>query len=154
MPANEYVCDHCGLDPIVGFRYRCKECDVSNQEGYDLCIACYQQRDEVHDKGHHFVAFSIGKKRKPMTQRVLELEEKVRVLEEMILKGHPTTQPKTPSPKTNTKTPTSGKVVVSSKKKMKHNDGDSSSSTSTGGLSSKKRPSSEVISKVSSKKKK
>ncbi|KAL8055391.1 hypothetical protein ABFS82_04G052200 [Erythranthe guttata] len=32
-------CDSCGMYPIIGDRYKCKDC--SEQVGYDLCVDCY-----------------------------------------------------------------------------------------------------------------
>lgn len=79
-----FVCDACGLDPIVMVRYRCVQCDNSYNDGYDLCVSCYGKRKKVHDKTHRFKAVAIAKKNKPLTERVRELEEKVKVLEELL----------------------------------------------------------------------
>jgi hypothetical protein len=38
-------CDHCGICPIIGTRYKCAECN-----DYDLCEACEQKG--IHD--HHY----------------------------------------------------------------------------------------------------
>ncbi|RUS24626.1 hypothetical protein BC938DRAFT_473310, partial [Jimgerdemannia flammicorona] len=50
-----YRCDGCGIEPIVGIRYKCAECDV-NQE-VDLCGDCMRQggfQNEHHPTTHRF----------------------------------------------------------------------------------------------------
>jgi hypothetical protein len=37
------ICDNCKASPIVGFRYKCKEC--ANE--YDLCEACFAQESSI-----------------------------------------------------------------------------------------------------------
>ncbi|KAK2753813.1 hypothetical protein FQN55_000177 [Onygenales sp. PD_40] len=41
-------CDNCGMDPILGHRYKCINC-----EDYDLCHSCEEL--EVHDHKHTFL---------------------------------------------------------------------------------------------------
>ncbi|KAL0419656.1 UNVERIFIED_CONTAM: E3 ubiquitin-protein ligase PRT1 [Sesamum radiatum] len=38
-------CDACGMYPIIGDRYRCKDC--VEQIGYDLCKDCYTTRSKL-----------------------------------------------------------------------------------------------------------
>jgi next-to-BRCA1 protein 1 len=38
-------CDGCGMDPLIGVRYKCNEC-----YNFDFCSACHQQKKE---KGSH-----------------------------------------------------------------------------------------------------
>ncbi|XP_010532888.1 PREDICTED: E3 ubiquitin-protein ligase PRT1-like [Tarenaya hassleriana] len=38
-------CDSCGIYPIVGDRYRCKDC--KEEIGYDLCSECYNTRSKL-----------------------------------------------------------------------------------------------------------
>ncbi|KAL2488165.1 E3 ubiquitin-protein ligase [Forsythia ovata] len=40
-----YGCDSCGMYPIIGDRYRCKEC--MEEIGYDLCEDCYTTRSKL-----------------------------------------------------------------------------------------------------------
>ncbi|XP_057840274.2 E3 ubiquitin-protein ligase PRT1 [Cryptomeria japonica] len=52
-------CDNCGLYPIMGKRYKCKDC--SESVGFDLCETCYQSqagswivgRFNQHHKAEH-----------------------------------------------------------------------------------------------------
>jgi len=39
------ICDGCGMNPIVGIRYKCSVCD-----DFDLCASC--EADGVHDQTH------------------------------------------------------------------------------------------------------
>ncbi|ORX59120.1 hypothetical protein BCR36DRAFT_408647 [Piromyces finnis] len=41
-------CDRCGIEPIVGIRYKCKICKNSNQ--VDLCEDCISKK---YENGHH-----------------------------------------------------------------------------------------------------
>ncbi|KAF5205401.1 hypothetical protein FRX31_005012 [Thalictrum thalictroides] len=58
-------CDNCKMDPIVGKRYKCKDCYdegvVSDGNGFDLCEKCYNTPskhtylvNQHHRKGHTF----------------------------------------------------------------------------------------------------
>lgn len=38
-------CDACGMCPIVGYRYKCKDC--SEKIGFDLCGDCYNSRPKL-----------------------------------------------------------------------------------------------------------
>uniref|UniRef100_UPI003CE5C9C1 W-degron,E3 ubiquitin-protein ligase PRT1 n=1 Tax=Arabidopsis thaliana TaxID=3702 RepID=UPI003CE5C9C1 len=38
-------CDSCGVYPIIGDRYRCKDC--KEEIGYDLCKDCYETPSKV-----------------------------------------------------------------------------------------------------------
>ncbi|RCH87797.1 ZZ-type zinc finger-containing protein 3, partial [Rhizopus stolonifer] len=44
-----YACDGCGTEPIVGVRYKCTVCDVSEQ--VDLCGQCMEKGTFTND--HH-----------------------------------------------------------------------------------------------------
>ncbi|KAL8253060.1 hypothetical protein R6Q59_036753 [Mikania micrantha] len=52
-------CDMCGMYPIIGDRYQCKDC--TEISGYDLCVDCYKTGSNVpgrfnqkHKPTHHF----------------------------------------------------------------------------------------------------
>ncbi|XP_028780967.1 E3 ubiquitin-protein ligase PRT1-like [Neltuma alba] len=52
-------CDFCGMFPIVGDRYRCKDC--KEKIGFDLCADCYKIRSKIpgrfnqqHTPDHEF----------------------------------------------------------------------------------------------------
>eukprot|EP01114_Cavostelium_apophysatum_P019302 TRINITY_DN6183_c0_g1_i1.p1 TRINITY_DN6183_c0_g1~~TRINITY_DN6183_c0_g1_i1.p1 ORF type:complete len:121 (-),score=5.55 TRINITY_DN6183_c0_g1_i1:41-403(-) len=49
-----YVCDRCGMNPIVGLRYKCSTCP-----DFDLCSGC--ESLDLHDAKHLFL-----KIRKPL----------------------------------------------------------------------------------------
>ena len=40
-------CDGCQMKPLIGIRYKCKEC-----QGFDYCESCYEKNKESH--GHTF----------------------------------------------------------------------------------------------------
>ena len=42
-----YICDGCGMNPIVGKRYNCKNCS-----NFDFCEKCYKKNRKNH--GHEF----------------------------------------------------------------------------------------------------
>ena len=42
-----YICDGCGMNPIVGKRYNCKGCP-----NFDYCEKCYEKNQKTH--GHEF----------------------------------------------------------------------------------------------------
>ena len=42
-----YICDGCGMNPIVGKRYNCKKCS-----NFDFCEKCYDKNKKTH--GHEF----------------------------------------------------------------------------------------------------
>ena len=42
-----YICDGCEMSPIVGKRYKCKEC-----KDFDFCEKCYEKNKKIH--GHEF----------------------------------------------------------------------------------------------------
>ncbi|KAH9090129.1 hypothetical protein Ae201684P_014881 [Aphanomyces euteiches] len=49
---HRYVqCDGCGMNPLVGYRFKCQSCS-----NYDLCTACYVGK--VHDMEHVFLRCS------------------------------------------------------------------------------------------------
>lgn len=52
-------CDYCGMCPIIGVRYRCKDCE--EKIGFDLCENCYNTRSNLtgrfnqqHTSKHQF----------------------------------------------------------------------------------------------------
>ncbi|KAH6768380.1 hypothetical protein C2S51_013716 [Perilla frutescens var. frutescens] len=52
-------CDYCGMCPIVGLRYKCKDC--VEKIGFDLCEGCYKSSSKLpgrfnqqHTKEHQF----------------------------------------------------------------------------------------------------
>ncbi|KAI3915618.1 hypothetical protein MKX01_015443 [Papaver californicum] len=56
-------CDYCGMCPIVGERYQCKDCKESI--GFDLCGPCYNtgskrpgRFNQQHTEGHSFALIS------------------------------------------------------------------------------------------------
>mmetsp|Transcript_122134 Transcript_122134/g.390622 ORF Transcript_122134/g.390622 Transcript_122134/m.390622 type:complete len:91 (-) Transcript_122134:197-469(-) len=57
-------CDGCGVDPIVGKRFRCQQCPFRCQHfpNSDLCITCNARRAVMHDEEHEFVeeVVSVG----------------------------------------------------------------------------------------------
>lgn len=52
-----FRCDRCGMDPILGVRWRCTRC--VEPEAVDLCSACYEQRSTfatgAHRSDHRFL---------------------------------------------------------------------------------------------------
>ncbi|XP_073275961.1 E3 ubiquitin-protein ligase PRT1-like [Primulina huaijiensis] len=53
-------CDYCGMSPIIGERYRCKDC--VEKIGFDLCEGCYDSSSKLpgrfnqqHTQDHKFV---------------------------------------------------------------------------------------------------
>ncbi|KAI9317384.1 hypothetical protein BX666DRAFT_1936765 [Dichotomocladium elegans] len=56
-----YACDGCGIEPIVGVRYKCTICDIS--EEIDLCSKCMAQgtfRNDHHTPEHPFEAVHVA----------------------------------------------------------------------------------------------
>ncbi|KAF7845546.1 E3 ubiquitin-protein ligase PRT1-like isoform X1 [Senna tora] len=58
-------CDFCGMYPIVGDRYRCKDC--KEKIGFDLCGDCYKSRSKLpgrfnqqHTSEHQFELIRIN----------------------------------------------------------------------------------------------
>ncbi|KAI9112177.1 hypothetical protein K1719_016700 [Acacia pycnantha] len=58
-------CDFCGMYPIVGDRYRCKDC--KERVGFDLCADCYKIRSKIpgrfnqqHTPDHEFELMQIN----------------------------------------------------------------------------------------------
>ncbi|KAL7124233.1 hypothetical protein ABFS83_14G034800 [Erythranthe nasuta] len=65
-------CDYCGMSPIIGMRYRCKDC--VEEIGFDLCERCYSTPSKLpgrfnqrHTQEHQFeklqppgFGFSLG----------------------------------------------------------------------------------------------
>ena len=54
-----YVCDVCGMNPIVGIRYKCVNC-----ADFDLCQYC-EEIPEIHNSDHLFL-----KIRKPLPRNL------------------------------------------------------------------------------------
>ncbi|RIA95742.1 hypothetical protein C1645_802788 [Glomus cerebriforme] len=51
-----FCCDGCHMDPIIGSRYLCSECDESRE--VDLCEECFGEEcfeNEYHKKTHKFI---------------------------------------------------------------------------------------------------
>jgi ankyrin repeat protein len=44
------ICDHCGVEPIVGPCFTCKHC---TGPCYDLCSACFNKRAEIHKHANY-----------------------------------------------------------------------------------------------------
>ncbi|KAI9496641.1 hypothetical protein BDB00DRAFT_808170 [Zychaea mexicana] len=56
-----YACDGCGTEPIVGVRYKCTVCDVS--EEIDLCSKCMAAgtfQNDHHTPDHPFEAIHVA----------------------------------------------------------------------------------------------
>ncbi|CDH49551.1 hypothetical protein RO3G_11876 [Lichtheimia corymbifera JMRC:FSU:9682] len=56
-----YACDACGVEPIVGVRYKCTVCDIS--EEVDLCSKCMAVgtfRNDHHTPEHSFEAIHVA----------------------------------------------------------------------------------------------
>ncbi|KAK6914271.1 Zinc finger, ZZ-type [Dillenia turbinata] len=58
-------CDYCGMSPIIGNRYRCKDC--KEKIGFDLCEACYNNPSNLkgrfnqrHKPDHRFQIIKPG----------------------------------------------------------------------------------------------
>ena len=45
-----FKCDGCGDTPILGYRYRCRQCPG----GYDLCMHCKEANHDNHNPGHQW----------------------------------------------------------------------------------------------------
>ena len=43
------ICDGCKMAPIIGKRYKCKEC-----KDFDFCEKCYEKNKLTHGHGHEF----------------------------------------------------------------------------------------------------
>ena len=46
------ICDGCSMDPLIGLRWKCKQC-----ADYDLCNTCYTSfcgNGDIHDSSHTF----------------------------------------------------------------------------------------------------
>ncbi|KUI71939.1 Ankyrin-3 [Cytospora mali] len=48
-------CDGCFLKPVVGLRWKCKNCP-----DFDFCFKCYWTAEQTHPSGHEFTAFPEG----------------------------------------------------------------------------------------------
>ncbi|KUI56354.1 Ankyrin-3 [Cytospora mali] len=59
-------CDGCFINPIVGLRWKCKNCP-----DFDFCFKCYWTAEQTHPSGHEFTTFPEGVK----TGRTPELED-------------------------------------------------------------------------------
>lgn len=79
-----FVCDGCGRDPIVEFRYRCEQCNKSDVDGFDLCRACFMRKNKkTHDQTHTFVKVKVPTKTK-LKDEVNDLRDRVQVLEDLV----------------------------------------------------------------------
>ena len=47
---KNYICDGCGMNPLVGIRYHCKKC-----ENFDFCENCMEKKKNIHV--HEFEKF-------------------------------------------------------------------------------------------------
>ena len=52
------ICDGCGMKPLVGKRYKCKEC-----EDFDYCEKCYEKNKDTHK--HEFTLIEKPEMRNP-----------------------------------------------------------------------------------------
>ena len=54
---KHYVCDGCGMKPLVGVRYNCAVCD-----DFDYCTSCYRAQladaSKHHGGAHAFTAIA------------------------------------------------------------------------------------------------
>lgn len=48
------VCDECGMDPVVGFRYKCLTCP-----DYDICGGCKKKIANT-SHGHHGMTLIVS----------------------------------------------------------------------------------------------
>ncbi|KAI8149730.1 hypothetical protein BJV82DRAFT_663012 [Fennellomyces sp. T-0311] len=56
-----YACDGCGIEPIIGVRYKCTVCDIS--EEIDLCSKCMVAgtfQNDQHTPDHPFEAIHVA----------------------------------------------------------------------------------------------
>ena len=58
-------CNSCGMEPIVGYRYKCSECP-----NYNLCERCEEKNNEVEFHQHDFIKIR-NPKREPFKQNGL-----------------------------------------------------------------------------------
>ena len=52
LNATKIVCEECGMNPIIGVRYRCISCG-----DYDLCENCHLRDEYSHDPTHKLTRF-------------------------------------------------------------------------------------------------
>ncbi|GAB5591612.1 hypothetical protein Unana1_06512 [Umbelopsis nana] len=56
-----FACDACGDEPIIGIRYKCAQCDIS--EEVDLCEKCHSKgtfSNDHHPSSHSFEAIATA----------------------------------------------------------------------------------------------
>eukprot|EP00164_Ancoracysta_twista_P005205 GFYU01007118.1.p1 GENE.GFYU01007118.1~~GFYU01007118.1.p1 ORF type:complete len:434 (+),score=24.76 GFYU01007118.1:121-1422(+) len=62
-----YQCDGCGIEPIVGVRYKCDVCPQDVE--VDLCEKCYKMNEfesAIHLRSHSFTAVEVAEPQYPM----------------------------------------------------------------------------------------
>jgi next-to-BRCA1 protein 1 len=62
-----YICDGCGISPIKGIRYHCKQC-----KDFDFCSRCHTEKKDTH--GHEFLAIEKSNCKPP--ERKLRAQNK------------------------------------------------------------------------------
>ena len=60
---NNIKCEHCFMEPIVGFRYKCSVCS-----NYNLCEKCEEKNEETQNHSHDFIKIRNEEKDKDINK--------------------------------------------------------------------------------------
>ena len=64
-------CQKCGMDPIIGYRYKCAIC-----KDFNLCEACEQKNYDLQEHMHDFIKMRNEEKRDNTKKIIIEKEPK------------------------------------------------------------------------------
>lgn len=71
---RNYICDGCGMNPLVGVRYHCLECD-----NFDFCSNCMEEKKNEHKHQFEKVEKPIEKYETPYIIRLLYLFSEIKI---------------------------------------------------------------------------